>query len=59
MPESDKEIALRFLDMLEDLIVQKLALESVLETLHGHEWDSTLKNLEQASVVRDTDSRKD
>jgi hypothetical protein len=51
---SDKEIALRLLDMIEDLIVQKLALESVLETLHGHQWDSTLKAMEHSAAGRAT-----
>lgn len=49
---SDKEIALRLLDMFEELIVQKLALESVLETLHGHDWDSTLKMMERSPDAR-------
>jgi hypothetical protein len=53
MPLSDKEIALRLLDMIEELVVQKLALESVLEFLHGDEWDSVLRKMEQYAAVRD------
>jgi hypothetical protein len=53
MPESDKEIAMRLLDMIEQLLVQKNAREAVLEALHGEEWHRLVKKLEDRQDVKE------
>lgn len=51
---SDKDLALRLLDVIEYLTLRNAALESVLETMFGPRWQPYVEKLEENPAHRAT-----